>query len=650
MSEQEISCDTTVTASATGDDPDPNSHTESGCSKRSREFEEEDISIPNAKRRVDGEGPNIEGGEAPVPESAAASGIDDNAIGKEEEWSNFFHMLLEYSKEHGHCNVSPPRKTVAKGSNNSNDGSAASTIENISQYPGLYEWLHVQRQKHSENALTEMEAMKLQTIVNYNMLSWDLHYEEKGIYRPLLSARVLEIDHFEDNFFTLVGYGETHGHCNLRAGIRVSTVRLGRELDLGAWVVCMRKEKAINSINPEFAAHLDLLVEEGLFTWDPVGMSLDLPPAIIDLLWNRKFNAVRDYVHQTGLSVNNIGLSALKLPLAPASDPEMEKKISRMSTFDVGCWITLQRYKYRNDTIRNDHCLKLQELLVNGSLQWYSPLEYEMDKDTMIDGVMKVLQRKENEEDELWIAWYNVLLWYGRRHGHCNIDTKATVTLPDGSEAELGKWLHQQRSAIKHARIKPNRIAQLQVLVSKMLLNESWGDLINLYTKYVQDCHTNGKLKNVYEDLIRLELGNHRQGVDDSGGEINHDQEYGRAYSVSSHTNDITNDGTSSAQHNNSGDFQGEGVNSTGSNLNTNAIEPTSGVDAGYNMSDMQHNFSYSEQPVHVPHMYSQNHGHGQMHTSERPPQQHHHYGQDSQYHNEHFDQYQSMHHMQQYQ
>lgn len=160
------------------------------------------------------------------------------------------------------------------------------------------------------------------------------------------------------------------------------------------------------------------------------------------------------------------------LRLSQFAEPELARRCARMNSFDLGLWIAFQRTRYRVDLLRNDRFFKLQEFIVHGQLSWASPNEKDSE-------VITLVAQKEKEEEELWMAWYRVLVFYGRRHGHCNVGTAETIALPDGFEAELGKWVHQQRSAIKHGRLAQRRTNLFIGLVEQNLLAETWKGVVN---------------------------------------------------------------------------------------------------------------------------------------------------------------------------
>ena len=470
-----------------------------------------------------------------------------------EAWDKSFESLLKYGRANGHCNVKSNEQ--------------------------LYEWWFAQIQEHKREALHPYKLAKLQLLVDTGMLTWNTEAVNtvQSLHQPnVTSTPFLKIKQnnpictttiFEDCFLTLAAFGEAHGHCNVRAGTRISTIKRGIEVDLGSWLATRRRERSVHTMSNNCMAYLDILVREGLFTWDSIAASTDLVPNIIDFLWTRRFIAVREYIRRVNVNVTNIPISALFLTVTASGDEELEKKCAKMREFDVGLWLTIQRYQYLNGTIRNDHWLKLQELIVYKSFHWFNEYTFIENRES----IRERFESKMKEEESLWVAWYNVLIWYGKRNGHCNLDTLATVSLPDGSEAELGKWVYQQRSSIKHCRLTAQHIQDFQLLIDKGLLNDTWKPIMELYYHNISVIVENSGYNGLLEQLSRMkhlkESGSRSSGNSGNSAVV-HVSENNHEVGIHHHLSSNNNQLSLNMDHT---------TNTTSNTINTNT---TNGVEA----------------------------------------------------------------------
>lgn len=128
----------------------------------------------------------------------------------------------------------------------------------------------------------------------------------------------------------------------------------------------------------------------------------------------------------------------------------------RVESFHLGLWVRAQRMCHLAEALPEERKEKLQKLVDAGVLRWMSEEE----------AVRRAAEaeKRAKEEEALWTAWYNALLWHGTHKGHCNLRSHDTITLPDGSEAELGKWLHIQRAYIKKGRLRLDRVKKIKKL------------------------------------------------------------------------------------------------------------------------------------------------------------------------------------------
>lgn len=333
----------------------------------------------------------------------------------------------------------------------------------------LKKWVSLQRNLKKYNTLTAKQEAKLQVLVDSGVFTFK---EEAVAYRP--PSIITEYSNWDDCFTTLLLYGEDHCHCNIRIGAKQTTLRKKMEIDLGSWLSFQRKEKSENSLSEYHKALLQTLVVEGLFSWEnTVGIDIKTVP-LLDALWDRRFQAAKEYAATHNTCNVDIFTTVLSLPaLTWAELKANDNMYNKKNMFDLGLWLYCQRQRYCMGVLKNDRFMKLQELIVSGHFSWLgSPTDRNPE-------FIALTNMKEKDDNTLWDAWFNVLLWYGRRYQHCNITTTETVTLPDNSEAELGKWVNQQRSAVKHGRLTDARVKLFLDLADQNLITErSWKDVL----------------------------------------------------------------------------------------------------------------------------------------------------------------------------
>lgn len=145
--------------------------------------------------------------------------------------------------------------------------------------------------------------------------------------------------------------------------------------------------------------------------------------------------------------------------------------------FSIGRWLSDQRQAKAKGKLAPDRELRLQKLADEGKLVWFT------------EGAASL-------EDVRWDRMYNALVQYGAEHNNdCNIPRSYSCTLSDGSVANLGEWLHDQRRNKTDAKRKllPERERRLQDLVDEGKLNwvlvhgERWDRMFQLLLKYGEE-------------------------------------------------------------------------------------------------------------------------------------------------------------------
>lgn len=366
-------------------------------------------------------------------------------------WDAQFDALVQYAKKHGNCNVRTGYTVELDEKSNVN----------------LYAWLALQRRHKKCGKLRKDRELKLQNLVDEGKLSWQgTEISARDIddfvihHNPSASA-------WDDYFDALIIYVDENGHCNVPKGFQVELSKGSTPIDLGLWLDEQRLFYLQDNLSYDKRFKLQILINEGrLHVKNSNGMTgslLDTSITLADsadlsnLSWDIRYQAALKYTKDNGhCNIDKLGLSVI---------------CSDGNSCDLGLWIRCQRLRYKLQNLRPDRALKLQALVDSHQFSWMSAEE------TAQIAAEKALKHK--EEEELWTAWYNVLVWYGVHFGHCNVDSQATVTLPDGSEAELGKWLARQRSAIKHCRMTPSRLDRMKVLVTEGKLDSAWAAIVH---------------------------------------------------------------------------------------------------------------------------------------------------------------------------
>lgn len=384
-------------------------------------------------------------------------------------WDIQYEALVSFANRHGHCNV----RSVLSGD-----------TEDRSQI-NLYAWLALQRRHRKAGRLRQDREKKLQLLVDQGKLSWvgaDTKNEDEDLVQPPPPLPPA----WNSYFGALLAFAEDHGHANVPLGY-MSFIERRRSLDLGAWVRLQRQMMASGKLPENQKELLNTLVNAGMFSWTPHTSSFSsLPQYSLDTNWNLQFKAVTEY--------------ADKHKSCNVTEPGTLLTTSLGNSFDLGMWVICQRSRYKLRILAPDRLVQLAGLVEKGHFAWMSPEEAQARAEER--------EKKSKEEETLWNAWYNVLVWYGRHNGHCNLGATDTVSLPDESEAELGKWLDIQKRYLAKSRLKPDRVEKLRRLVDEQKLPIQW------IHDYAQLAHSNSSDSNASE----LALSMPKQGQASDGG------------------------------------------------------------------------------------------------------------------------------------
>lgn len=404
---------------------------------------------------------------------------------RDQNWDTQYEALLAFANKHKHCNIR---------TGYSADGDDKPQVN-------LYAWLALQRRHKKQNKLRSDREQKLQALVDSGLLSWT---------GADVSGRGLDEDEYiqvlppppppswENHFGEILVFSELYGHANVPLGYLV-TIEKRKDIDLGFWLEEQRKLNSKNLLdNPTHVAKLNTLAKEGRFRWD-VGTGMSSTAALpvggilgssrdeirmltnaalvvtkeaqqsLDAKWNGRYQAMLKFISRDENHTVCVGdeITATLVATVRKGGNDVEE------SFDLGLWVHAQRKSYAAESLVKSRLDLLQALVDDGRFAWLSQEEAAR---------MAVAEEKrQKEEDALWTAWYNALVWHGVNKGHCNINSQGTITLPDGSEAELGKWLHIQRLSIKKGKLRVDRVRKIKKLYDEGKLDPTkWAHVFYL--------------------------------------------------------------------------------------------------------------------------------------------------------------------------
>jgi hypothetical protein len=388
----------------------------------------------------------------PTGSSAEADALElsrQSASKRDQNWDSQFEALLAYSGKYNHCNVRP--------------GYTVDIDEKVGV--NLYAWLALQRRHKKHNKLRPDRLRKLQRLVDAAKLSWTAadsggKAEDDDEYVHVLPPP--PPPSWDCHYDALLIHAETHGTANVSVG-RVVSLDGRTRIDLGGWLEDQRKAKIRNTLESLHLRRLDNLAREDKLAWHTPDPAAPSPPpvseAVLDAQWQEKFEATKAYVtlHPQGCLGDEIDVR-LRIEVPEGQRPS--------NPFDLFQWVRAQRMGHFYNTLKPYRRRLLQGLVDQHVFSWMS--EQEASK-----RAQKELE-KSREEAILWTAWYNALVWLGNNRGECNLNSHGTITLPDGSEAELGKWLHIQKKYIKKGTLQLERCVKLLQLMQEHKLDRGY--------------------------------------------------------------------------------------------------------------------------------------------------------------------------------
>mmetsp|Transcript_32226 Transcript_32226/g.32851 ORF Transcript_32226/g.32851 Transcript_32226/m.32851 type:complete len:509 (-) Transcript_32226:88-1614(-) len=241
-----------------------------------------------------------------------------------------------------------------------------------------------------------------------------------------LSSNVADImDDWNDKYDLMLEYCRVKGTCNVPQKV-ICIMPDKSHVKLGSWLLSQRNCKKKGTLRQDRLDMLQSLVDQDKLVWE-----MDcLLAAKEEESWNLKYELLLRYAEENGGECNVKGSYICRL----YDGTEVK----------LGGWLSEQRAHKRRGTLRPDREARLQQLVDAGQLDWVIDLKYA----------------------EKWNERYEAMLRYGEEHGgNCNVTQSTIVTLPDGTVARLGTWLHAQRSKKKRGVLVKDQEEKLQALV-----------------------------------------------------------------------------------------------------------------------------------------------------------------------------------------
>lgn len=331
----------------------------------------------------------------------------------EQRWDTMYSLLLQFCEQNQHCRV-PSSYTVP-------------SPMDPSKKLKLGLWLGTQRQLHSKGKLRKDREMKLNILVEKNLLSWGESKMEKGDGK------------WNVYFNALLAWGEQNGHFNIKERDYV-TLSDGTKLMLGRWLDRQRSHYHKNRLPHQRREKIQALIDSGKLVANV--------SAEDDKRWLFFFEILKRWGDEHDGNCN-----APKHAIVTLEDGSIVK---------IGKWLGKQRSLRKGKPpakhLRADRFEMMNELVKTGKLKWMFGLECEVRWNMHFDALLQVAAT--------------------RRNGDCNVPRTEKVMGPDDTPLRLGVWLNKQRENFLTRKLRKDRLAKLQVLVDEGRLSWDYdGDL-----------------------------------------------------------------------------------------------------------------------------------------------------------------------------
>ena len=331
----------------------------------------------------------------------------------EYRWRVRYEALVEFKKEHGHCNV--PR--------------------HYKEDPQLGKWVNHQRMAKAGGKLTPERERRLKGLG----FVWGICRDER----------------WEEMFRKLKEFQMEHDHCNVPE-------RYKKHPKLGVWVNRQRMAKAEDKLIPERERRL-----EGLgFVWSTSK----------DERWEEMFRELKEFKKEhghcnvpskyeknpkLGVWVNMQRMAKAEEKLIPERERRLEGKGFVWSVLDEQ-WEEMFRQlgEFKKE---HGHCRVPQQYKKNPKLGWWvNTQRLAKAGGKLIPGRERRLEGLgfvwSTSKDERWEEMFRKLEEFKEEHGHCNV--------PDHNKKnpQLGVWVVHQRVAKAEEKLTPERERRLEGL------------------------------------------------------------------------------------------------------------------------------------------------------------------------------------------
>lgn len=303
------------------------------------------------------------------------------------------------------------------------------------------QWAVRQRNKRQQNELSEHQIELLGQIG----FSWENKGDE-------------DERKWEEMFDVLIAYKDHWGTTF------VTQKEVFRGVALGAWVSTQRVFYRKNKLKPQRREKLESIG----FHWVPKGRPRKPPSPFgkIEQMWQDKFKVLCEYKDQIGDTLVTQGYKGT---------------LPNGVEFDLGMFVKLQREKFRDGLLRDDHYKKLNQIGFVFTIDFYNA--------------------ETSKHQQLWDNMFERLCGYKRVHGNCEVPTQYD------EDQELGTWTANQRKLYRQGRIEENRFQRLDKIgFAWSPLEERWSDMVGHLEDYLRE-HGDCKVPTMYETNEGANLG-----------------------------------------------------------------------------------------------------------------------------------------------
>lgn len=234
-------------------------------------------------------------------------------------WMEKYLALLEYGKEHGHCNVPCFYEYILSNG----------------KLIWLGEWLSRQRRCIRQGCLSSERLNLLQLLIRHKLLSPD-NLQSEHIHTA-----------WHSTYLCLEEFIDQHNHGDVPWNYVYHT-KEHVAVHLGVWVSRQRRNKKLNRLEKPQEEHLQALVDRGLFSWTA-------PHADADVMWEQKYEALLRYGDLNGHC--NVKYSEMVI---------MEDG----SMVHLGSWLKTQKSLWKKNKLKSAKHAKMQQLVDRGMLRW----------------------------------------------------------------------------------------------------------------------------------------------------------------------------------------------------------------------------------------------------------------------------------------